>query len=229
MRILALDSALARCSVALVDDGVVLAARSAPAGRGQSAVLAPMVAEVLDGHGFDAVAVTIGPGSFTGLRTALSLAQGLAADGRPVIGVTVAEALAMQVGPLAGRTLWTAIDSRRGRVFLDASGTMRPVLLTELPRPAGPVAIAGDAAIVVAATLAANDVDVRLTDARLPRAEDVAAVAVLRLAGLMPPCDAAPLYIDPPEAKLPAAGLRPAPGDALPPAPGDGLPPAPGI
>ncbi len=212
MRILALDSSLARCSVALVEHGVLLATRTAPSARGQSALLAPMVAEVLEGHSFDAIAVTIGPGSFTGLRTALALAQGLAADGRPVIGVTVAEALAMEVGALDGRTLWTAIDSRRGRVFLDACGTMRPTLLTELPRPTGPVAIAGDAAIPVAATLAANGFDVRLTDARLPHAEHVAAVAGLRLAGALPRLDAAPLYIDPPEAKLPAGGLRPAPG-----------------
>ena len=212
MRILALDSALARCSVALVEAGVVRAASSAPSGRGQSAVLAPMVAEVLAGRGFDAVAVTTGPGSFTGLRTALSLAQGLAADGRPVVGVTVAEALAQEVGPLAGRVLWTAIDSRRGRVFLDASGEMRPVLLTELPRPPGPVAVAGDAAIAVAGRLAAWDCDVCLTDARLPRAEHVAAVAALRLAGVLPMLAAVPLYIDPPEAKLPAGGLRPPPG-----------------
>jgi tRNA threonylcarbamoyladenosine biosynthesis protein TsaB len=218
MRILALDSSLARCSVALVESGVLLATRIAQAARGQSALLAPMVAEILQSQSFDAIAVTIGPGSFTGLRAALALAHGLAADGRPVIGVTVAEALAMEVGPLDGRTLWTAIDSRRGRVFLDASGSMRPVLLTELPRPAGPVAIAGDAAILVAAYLAAADVDVRLTDARLPHAEHVAAVASLRLAGTLPPLDAAPLYIDPPEAKQPAGGLRPAPGDGPQPA-----------
>jgi tRNA threonylcarbamoyladenosine biosynthesis protein TsaB len=211
MRILALDSSLALCSAALCEDGRVLSARYAAAGRGQSAVLAPMVAEVLEGRGFDAVAVTIGPGSFTGLRTALALAQGLAADGRPVVGVTVAEALAEAVGPLGGRVLWTAIDSRRGRVFLDADGAMRPVLLAELPRPAGRLAVAGDAAIAVACRLAAWDCDVRLTDARQPRAEHVAAVAALRLAGELPALAAMPLYVDAPEAKLPAGGLRPAP------------------
>ena len=211
MRILALDAALARCSAALVHDGVVIASRTAASGRGQSAVLAPMVAEIIAGQTFDAVAVTVGPGSFTGLRTALSLAHGLAAGRCPVIGVTVAEALAEAAGPLAGRTLWVAIDSRRGRVFLDIEGKIGPVLLRDLPAPAGPVAVAGDAAIEVAAWLAAQNRDVMLTDVRLPQATCVAAVAARRMAGMLAPLAASPLYIDPPEARLPAGGLRPAP------------------
>jgi len=215
MVILALDAALARCSVALVRNGELLASRMAGGGRGQQAVLAPLVAEVLHampvGATLDAVAVTIGPGSFTGLRTALALAHGLAAGRCPVIGVTVAEALAEAVGPLDGRTLWTAIDSRRGRIFLDRDGAIRPVALESLPLPAGRVAVCGDAAITVAAILASRGVDVRLTDARLPLAADVAAVASRRLAGELPPLEAMPLYIDPPEAKLPAGGLRPHP------------------
>lgn len=215
MRILALDAALARCSVALVEDGVVLASRAAASGRGQSAVLAPMAAEVMaalpKGGRLDAVAVTVGPGSFTGLRTAIALAHGLGAQGCPVLGVTVAEALAQAVGPLPGRVLWTAIDSRRGRVFLDIGGVVRPVELTALPRPEGPIAIAGDAAVIVAATLAAQGFDVRLTDQRLPDAACVAAVGALRLAGALAPLEAQPLYVDPPEAKLPAGGLRPPP------------------
>ncbi len=211
MRILALDAALARCSVALVSDGLVLASRVAASGRGQSAVLAPMVAEVLHGETFDAVAVTVGPGSFTGLRTALALAHGLATSGKPVVAVTVAEALAEAAGALDGRALWTAIDSRRGRIFLDIAGQVRPVQLDELPQPEGPVAVAGDAAGEVAARLASRGQDVLLTDARLPHAIHVAAAAARRLAGELPPLAAAPLYVDPPEAKLPAGGLRPAP------------------
>jgi hypothetical protein len=50
-----------------------------------------------------------------------------------------------------------------------------------------------------------------LTEARLPDAVAVAHVGALRLAGTLPPLAAQPLYIDPPEAKLPAGGLRPAP------------------
>jgi hypothetical protein len=50
-----------------------------------------------------------------------------------------------------------------------------------------------------------------LTDARLPDAVAVARVGARRLAGVLPPLAAQPLYVDPPEAKLPAGGLRPPP------------------
>lgn len=215
MLILALDAALARCSVALVEDGKTIASRMAAVSRGQQSVLASMAADVLtalpaEGR-LDAVAVTVGPGSFTGLRSAIALAHGLAAGICPTIGVTVAEALAQDVPDLAPRALWVAIDNRRGRVFLSIDGNVVPVQLAALPPPQEPVAIAGDAAVAVAAALAARGHDVRLTDARLPLAASVAAVARLRLIGALPPLAAMPLYIDAPEAKLPAGGLRPHP------------------
>jgi tRNA threonylcarbamoyladenosine biosynthesis protein TsaB len=222
MRILAIDAALARCSAALVVDGVVAARREAAAGRGQAAALPPMVQAVLAEAGsvagvLDGVAVTVGPGSFTGLRAAIALAQGIALSaGVTVVGVTVAEALAERVrGSLRGRALWVAIDSRRGRVFLQCGAGPTPVELDALPPAYGAVAIAGDAAIAVAARMAARGDDVMLTDARMPDAVDVAAVGARRLRGEIAPCPAQPLYVDPPEAKLPAGGLRPPPDPLL--------------
>jgi tRNA threonylcarbamoyladenosine biosynthesis protein TsaB len=217
MRILALDAALGRAAVAVVVDGAVVAERQAVGGRGQAAVLAPMAAAVLDAAGIaaaalDAVAVTVGPGSFTGLRAAISLAHGMAqAAGRPVVGVTVAEAMAEALPALGGRGLWVAIDSRRGRVFLDRGAGPVPTELAALPVPESRVAVAGDAAPAVAAGLAAAGHDVMLTDLRAPPIRQVALVAARRLAGLLPALDVVPLYVDAPEAKLPPGGLRPAP------------------
>jgi tRNA threonylcarbamoyl adenosine modification protein YeaZ len=175
-----------------------------------------MVASILAGAGvavpdLDGIAVTVGPGSFTGIRAALALAHGLGLGaGRPVVGVTVAESLAAALPP-GSRAVWCAIDSRRGRVFLDTGGAACAVTLGDLPCAAGPVAVTGDAAVAVAARLAARGCDVLLTDARLPQAADVARVGARRLSADLPPLVAQPLYIDPPEAKLPAGGLRPAP------------------
>jgi tRNA threonylcarbamoyl adenosine modification protein YeaZ len=171
---------------------------------------ADILAHLAPNQSLDAVAVTIGPGSFTGLRSAIALAQGLAAGTCEIVGVTVAEALRHDITE-TDRAIWVAIDSRRGRIFLDTGAELRPILLTELPTPNGPVALAGDAALGTAATLAAKGHDVRLTDARLPHAISVAAVALRRLRGELPPLAAMPLYVDAPEAKLPAGGLRPHP------------------
>jgi tRNA threonylcarbamoyladenosine biosynthesis protein TsaB len=222
MLILALDAALSRASAAVVRDGTLLSQHRAPSGHGRSAALATMAEAVLAAAGvsaasLDAVAVTVGPGGFTGLRAALALAHGIALGaGCPVVGVTVGEAIAEAFPRLGARRLWTAIDSRRGRVFLDrgprgAEDDIGAFELAHLPRPDGPVAIAGDAAIVVAAGLAASEADVALTDLREPLPRHVAVVAVRRLAGELPPREALPMYVDPPEAKLPAGGLRPPP------------------
>ena len=237
MLILALDSALARCSVGLVADGVLRGGRQQEAGRGQAALLPVMTAAVLDEAGIaatdlDLIAVTVGPGSFTGIRAGLALAHGIALGaGIPVVGVTVGEALADALPHLGVRQLWTAIDSRRGRIFLEThglaqhgleqrgpeqhgpqqNGTIVAYALDSLPRSDSPVAVAGDAAVAVAARLAARDTDVMLTDARLPTARHIAVVGARRLAGDLPPRPAQPLYVDPPEARLPQGGLRPAP------------------
>ena len=215
-RILAVDSALARCGVAAVQGDTVLAGRQEDLRQGQAARLPVMVEQVLREAGaavadFDLIAVTIGPGSFTGIRSGLALAHGLAlAAGRPLVGVTVGEALAGAV-PDCGREIWAAIDSRRGRVFLERGPLVEAHRLDALPDPPGPVAITGDAAPEVAARLAARGRDVMLTGSRLPLPLHVALAARRRVLGLLPSREPQPLYVDPPEAKLPAGGLRPPP------------------
>src|SRR5262249_40904154 len=128
--VLALDAALARCSAAVVADEELLAEHQQSATQGHAALLPVMANDVLAKSGIvatslDLIAVTVGPGSFTGIRAALALAHGIAlATGKPIVGVTVGEALADSLPHLGERILWSAIDSRRGRVFLEHSGTI---------------------------------------------------------------------------------------------------------
>jgi tRNA threonylcarbamoyl adenosine modification protein YeaZ len=213
MRLLVLDCALGRCTAAVIDEETVAAVRTEALTRGHEARLPVMARDVMReaGAGPDLVAVTVGPGSFTGIRAALALGHGIGlALGVPVTGVTVGEAIADAFPGLTHRALWVVAPSRRGHVFLEQNGVAESLALDALPAPAGPVALAGPGAIGVAAQLAARDFNVMLTDARFPSPRHIAAVARRRHAsGADRP--AQPLYVDPPEAKPPAGGLRPMP------------------
>lgn len=200
MRLLVLDAALSRCLAALVENGRCLALREALGPHGQAAALPPLV-EALMGEGFDAIAVGIGPGSFTGLRTAIALAEGLAAGrGVPLVGVSTGEALA----GLSPHPVWACTENRRGGLFLEcfAPGavTEGPVLsLAEaaLPAPSVLTWLAGDGAPRAAARLRARGAAVALGAARRVEALPLAAVALRRLRGEIPPRPALPLYVDP--------------------------------
>jgi tRNA threonylcarbamoyladenosine biosynthesis protein TsaB len=216
MRILALDSAVARCSATLVAGGEVVAGYQQNLDRGHASVLPVMAQDCLRDAGLqatdlDLIAVTVGPGSFTGIRGGVALAQGIGvAANRPVIGVTVGEALADSLPQLGGRTLWCATTSRRGRIFLEIGDEVFSLAVTELPAPHGPVAVAGPAALDVASRLAARGVNVMLTDARFPTGRHIAQVAERRFLGTIRQLPAEPLYVDPPQAKLPNGKPPPA-------------------
>ncbi len=213
MIILAIDAALSRAGLALVEDGATLEKRAVDGRPGLIETLPPLLQNLIAATGRkpDAVAVTIGPGSFTGLRTSIALAQGYAAAANiPIWGVTVAEALA-QAFPQLHRPLWTAIRARKSRIFLIRDGVAEAFADADLPRAKSPVAAAGDAANELAAHLAATGGDVILTNARAIDPAWVARAALARHEAGLPPHEPAPIYVDPPEAKLPASGLRPAP------------------
>lgn len=122
MIVLALDTCLPACSVALARDGEILGWLSEPTLRGHQERIAPMTRDLMAAAGLefaalDRIGVTVGPGSFTGLRVGLAFAKGLAfALQRPCVGVGTLEALAASLegnGPRAA-----VIDAGRGRVYM---------------------------------------------------------------------------------------------------------------
>lgn len=207
MIVLGFDTCLAACSAAVIDGGRVLAARSEAMARGHQERLAPLVAEVMAeaGLGFDRldrIGVTVGPGSFTGLRVGIAFAKGLStALGVPAVGVGALEALA--AASPTGLAV-AAIDARRGQVYFQAFRNAVPLMEPEALgvseasarlaalESEGPVAILGSAA----GLLTAQAADVR--EAPIPA--DIA-----RLASARPANPLQPLYLRPPDARPSAA------------------------
>lgn len=145
MKILALDTATSRCSVALLA-GNDLCELSADAPRVQAEILLPMVEQLLSGAGItltslDAVAFGRGPGAFTGLRVAASVAQGLAfGSSLPVLPVSDLAALAAAAGRLrAARQVLACMDARMQEVYWCAYGvegqSVRPLVPESLSLP----------------------------------------------------------------------------------------------
>jgi tRNA threonylcarbamoyladenosine biosynthesis protein TsaB len=139
VRILALDTATEKGSVALLEGGEVVGELRLRGTTNPSVFLLPAVSFLLEGAGWapeelGGFAVTLGPGSYTGLRVGISTIQGLAmARETPVLGVPTLDVLAARILGAAPR-LVAAVDAYRGQVFsahYDAQGTRlgEPVLL----------------------------------------------------------------------------------------------------
>ena len=96
MRVLAIDTALEACAAAVLDteSAGIMAHESLAMQRGHAEALMPLIKRVMDRAGLayaalDRVAVTIGPGSFTGLRVGIAAARGIAlAAGKPAVGLS---------------------------------------------------------------------------------------------------------------------------------------------
>src|SRR5882672_7664437 len=132
-KILALDSSGAACSTALWRHGAVVARRFQAMTRGHAEALMPMIVETMAEagealHGLGAVAVTVGPGAFTGIRIGLAAARGIGlAANIPIVGVTTFAAVAAAVSEAerAGRELLVLLDSKRGDVFVQQFSSAR--------------------------------------------------------------------------------------------------------
>lgn len=229
MLILALDSSTRFGSAALVRDGAPLVEYTLSVQRTHAERLLPAVAQVLEGAGLapgdvEAVAVTRGPGSFTGLRIALATAKGLAyALSRPVIGVGTLDALAFGVAGWAD-FICPLLDARRGEAYAavfrrqpggrservsDYLALPVPAILDRLAEAAGEgrVAFVGDAVPLHAALLRERWGERAVFPGEAVaalRASWVAALAAERLARgeTDSPETLVPLYVRPPEAEV---------------------------
>lgn len=125
MRILAIETATAACSVAVTDGERVLAELTLEVPRAHSTRLMPLVAQAVSDSGLaktdlDLIAVGVGPGSFTGLRIGLATAKGLAfALDKPCVGVPTLKSLAYGTGAQMGLVL-PVLDAKRGQVYAAA-------------------------------------------------------------------------------------------------------------
>jgi tRNA threonylcarbamoyladenosine biosynthesis protein TsaB len=129
MLILAIDTALDACAAAVLDtrSSTVIATESQSMKRGHAEALMPLIGRVMKESGLpfaalDRVAVTTGPGSFTGLRVGLSAARGIGlAAGKPVVGLTTLSAYAAPIVSENGEhPILAAIDARHDQVYFQA-------------------------------------------------------------------------------------------------------------
>ncbi len=227
MILLAFDTATTGCSAAIWRDGAIVTRRGARMERGQSEALVPMIRETMTAaamefDALDAVAVTIGPGAFTGLRIGLATARGIAlAAGIPCLGVTTLETIAgaTSESERSGRTILVVLDAKRRDVYaqaFDAAGrpvseptAVDPARLVERV-PQGDILLAGDAAAIVEPLLTAAGRDVRVSASSIPDCAAIAGIAAARWRpGDRPPAPR-PLYLRAPDVTLPG----PPPGRA---------------
>lgn len=211
MRVLAIDTALGLCSAAIVDGAAVLVTRSEAMLQGHQERLAPLVADAmadsgLDFTAIDRIAVTVGPGSFTGLRVGLSFAKGLGfARNIPVLGFDSLEVIGASA-PREGAGL-VLIDARRGQAYVRRFEGDWPVGVSEAVRVedlgCGPVPdwIDGPGSELAAALFPDARIDAR-------PAGDPVALALLAMAAEAREHPSEPIYLRAPDAKLPG-GIDP--------------------
>ena len=214
MTILAVDTALGACSVALLAGEKIAGHSFEEMARGHAERLAPMVEETMAKAGLafsqlDRLAVTTGPGTFTGQRVGLAFMRGLRiALKKPLTGVTTLEAMAAAAQSPRAAAIH---DAKRDEAYLllwdSGEAVLTPMVLpfagaVEKIRAFGPCALTGSGAPAAFESLGK---DFPLTAIRQP---DALWVARLARCSARQPTDTAtpaPLYLRAPDAKLPSA------------------------
>ena len=217
MRVLAIDTALEACAAAVlnIENGTVTS-QSLPMLRGHAEALLPLIDRVMKEAGttfaaLDRIAVTTGPGSFTGLRVGIAAARGIAlSTGKLAIGVTTLEAYAAPLIHNDEKTaVAVAIDARHQHVYLQVFGpggrTQSAPRIDSVANAvqagiaSGPIRIVGTGANMLAMAWPSREAPPALVDDR--RAPDIAWVARLAVAPERDTSRPRPLYLRAPDAQ----------------------------
>lgn len=207
MRTLVIDSATEACSVALIEDGQCLAGEYRMLGRGHAEQLVPMIAALPERGRADRIAVSLGPGSFTGVRVGLAAARALGlAWNVEVLGFPTLSLIAAMARTETGNCqVAVATTGGHGEWFVeqfDAAGVSRAPLASLPPEKAAEIETE-----LVAGSQAEALIAIRGSGKALALWPDARAFAVMPEATLSP--DIQPLYGRAPDARLPGGRLPP--------------------
>jgi len=225
MRVLAIDTALEACAAAVLDTGAGVAAQESKIMvRGHAEALMPLIERVMRAAAaafadLDRIAVTVGPGSFTGLRVGIAAARGIAlAANKPAVGLsTLAAFAAPLIAADDGVPVVAAIDARHGHVYLQVFGAGGRTLVAPRVAPlreavqsaaaSGAPRLTGNAARLLAAAWPANEPPPACVEQS--GAPDIAWVARLGAAAQETGAPVKPLYLRAPDAQPQDAGQLP--------------------
>ena len=217
MRLLAIDTALGACAAAVLDTGAgLLAEETLVMARGHAETLMPLIERVMEQanasfEALDRVAVTVGPGSFTGLRVGISAARGIAlAAAKPAVGLsTLAAYAAPFIAADDSIPVTVAIDARHAHVYLQVLGAGGRTLVAPRLAPlkeavqraaaSGAPRLAGNAAHLLAAAWPVGEPAPAAVDDR--SAPDIGWVARLGAAAPATGAPVKPLYLRAPDAQ----------------------------
>lgn len=216
-KILAVDTCFGACSAAVVRNGHVLAGQIVPMERGHAEALAPMVDAVMKTAGLqfadiDQLAVTTGPGSFTGQRVGLAFMRALRiALRKPLIGITSLAAMAEQARVTSGRKVAAAVhDAKRSEVYLELSGADGPARLMSLTAAEDLLREISDLALAGTAAPHFSQICRNASNSGIVAPDAVWVARLADKAGVDRTVPR-PLYLRAPDAKLPAAHRTVAP------------------